>query len=170
MPIKNKVSDEELLNAIWLLQVRKTAKGCINNYFGGLSGLKSDSSRRYASDIHLVCDRHQIDVDLSSGHLRKRLIQLIDGGFLQWGTRKCTFWIDSEKAKEVFDYAVSWWQSKGVPSGYDQDKKSMRCEKIEGFDELVKELEEELVYVFGESEMLIECAQTLGMIEILNEE
>lgn len=147
---KEKVSDEELLNAIWLLQVRKTANGCTDNYFGDLKALKSDNHRRYAQDIHMTMDRHKINVDLSSGYLRRRIIRLINNGFVQWGTYKCTFWIDSEKAKEVFDYAVQWWSSNGVPSGYDQDKKAMRCKKIEGFDELVKELEEELVCVFGE--------------------
>lgn len=144
----NKVSDEELLRAIWLLQVRTTARGCIDNYVGDRKGLASASSRKYAQDIHII-SRSNLSVPLSNGHLRKRLVRLIDQGKVQWSLRNCTFWIDNELAKDVFDYACDWWANNGVPSGYDENSESMRCKKIDDFDSLVDRLENELVEKFG---------------------
>jgi hypothetical protein len=145
---KAKVSDEELLAAIWLLQVRNTARGCISNYVGNRKGITSQSMQNYAQDINLM-SREKLGVQLSNGHLRKRLIHLIEGGLVQWSVRSCSFWINNEKAKEIFDYACEWWANHGVPSGYDQERKAMRCEIIEGFDDLAEKLEKDLVERFG---------------------
>ncbi|MGZ4968074.1 MAG: hypothetical protein ACXV8O_01545 [Methylobacter sp.] len=144
-----KVTDEELIKAIWILQVKKSARGCIHNYIGDRKGVASESHLKYSQDIHIM-SRHQLGVDLSNGHLRKRLVTLIESGAVQWSTNQCSFWINNEKAKEVFDYACDWWSNQGVPSGYDQERKAMRCEKIEEFDDLATQLEEDLVLMFGE--------------------
>ncbi len=40
-----KVTDAEILQAIWRAQVKKTARGVIDNYIGGTKGLKRDSEQ-----------------------------------------------------------------------------------------------------------------------------
>jgi hypothetical protein len=52
-------------------------------------------------------------------------------------------------AKNVFDYACEWWRKNGVPIGYDEISKAMRCEKVEDFDSLANQLENELIKKFG---------------------
>lgn len=144
-----KVSDEELLAAIWREQVRTTARGCVDHYVGGRKGLCGESSQHYAQDIHIV-SRERLGVPLSKGQLRKRLVRLIEGGKAQWSVGDCTFWLNNDKAKEVFSYARAWWTDRGVPSGFDEETRGMRCVTIEGFDDLAIQLAEELLGKFGE--------------------
>lgn len=143
-----KVSDDALLIAVWQQMVRATARGSIDHYVGNRKGIRDESMRCYAQDIHIV-SRHALDVPLSLGHLRKRLVRLIDSGRLQWVVHGCTFWINDDRAKGVFEYARDWWAKAGVPSGFDQERKACRCKVIEGYDYLADQLEQELLTMFG---------------------
>ncbi len=145
-----KVTDRKLLQAVWHAMVRQTAKGCVDNYFGDRKSLKTESSRMYGQTLHIT-HRKGIDVPLSDGYLRKRLVRLIESGQLKWTLPDCTFWIDTEVSKDVFDYAQHWWAQRGVMSGIDQDTKAVRCAQVEGFDALALQLEEELLERFGNS-------------------
>lgn len=143
-----KVSDDELMSAVWRQMVRATARGSIDHYVGNRKGIRDESMRCYAQDIHIV-SRHVLAVTLSLGHLRKRLVRLIESGRCKWVVHGCTFWIDDARAKEVFEYSSDWWAKAGVPEGFDQERKACRCRVVEGYDYLADQLESELMDIFG---------------------
>ncbi|MGH8421890.1 MAG: hypothetical protein ACRER3_05970 [Pseudomonas fluorescens] len=143
-----KVSDAEILKAIWRQQVKITAKGVVCSYASGRKGVEGKSSQHYVQDMHIV-SRERLGIPLSGGHLRKRLIALIGTGDLCWSVHNCTFWRKNAIADEVFDYAVQWWTERGVPTGYDEVDKRMRTAHVDGFEGKVAQLEGELLVQFG---------------------
>jgi hypothetical protein len=147
-----KVTDAEILQAIWRKQVKTTAKGVIVNYMGGGKGLEGKRSQHHAQDIHIV-SREGLELPLSRGHLRKRLVAIIGTGDLCWSVHGCTFWRKNAMADEVFDYAIQWWSERGVPSGYDEAGKRMRTARVDDFDVKVAQLETELIERFGSLEI-----------------
>lgn len=146
-----KVTDKQILDAIWRRMIINTARGAVSRYVGGFYGLAGDRMRRYGQDLHII-SRAALGVPLSHGHLRKRIIALINAGELQWLTHDCTYWINCERSLEVWNRATDWWASRGVPGGYDNDKGGMRTAPLENFAELADQLERELLFEFGERE------------------
>jgi len=153
-----KVTDEEILQAIWRAQVKKTANGVITNYVGGgkaLSGSGSGSgSQRYAQGLHMI-SRRAGGVPLSYAQLRRRTLALIKGSSIPWRTdfNGSIIWIDDQRAKDVFEFARQWWRDKGVPEGFDEQRKRMRTVQVDEFGEKVEELEAELLKRFGNLEV-----------------
>ena len=147
-----KVTDAEILSAIWRAQVKATAKGVICNYVGGVKGVEGKSSQHYAQDLHIV-SRERLGIPLTKGHLRKRLVSLIGTGDLCWSVHNCTFWRKNYMADVVFDYAVKWWTERGVPSGYDKVEKRMRTAYVDDFDGKLAQLESELFERFSSLEI-----------------
>ncbi|MCY1396457.1 hypothetical protein D3C76_507940 [compost metagenome] len=143
-----KVTDDELLAAVWRRMVIGTARGTVTRYVGGKIGLAGNDMRSYGQDIHII-DRERLGIPLSSGHLRKRLIALVEAGLLRWVVRDCTFWLDCMRGLDVWRRASDWWSAKGVPGGYEKGQ-GMRTVRLENFDSLVKQLETELLAEFGE--------------------
>lgn len=143
-----KVSDADILKAIWREQVKRTARGVIENYVGERKGLRSESSKRYSQALYMI-GRAGLNVPLSKGHLGKRLKQLIgtvEG--LEWfGRPGNSYQFVGERPDEVFTYAWHWWSARGVPDGYEPGK-GCRCVKVENFDQLAADLELELVGKF----------------------
>lgn len=144
-----KVSDNEIIAAVWRRMVIATARGAISKYVGGTYGLAGDLMRGYGQDCSMV-GRKSLGVPLSNGHLRRRLISLIDSGRLQWAICDCTFWIDCDRTTAMYQRATEWWISQGVPGGYCDVKKGMRTAPLDDFDELVKQLEDALMAEFGD--------------------
>lgn len=66
-----KVTDAEILQAIWRAQVKRTAKGVINNYIGASKGLKGDIDQyRFYSQYLSMVGRGTLGITLSKGLLR----------------------------------------------------------------------------------------------------
>ncbi len=144
-----KVTDEQLLDAIWRRMVLSTAKGSVSTYIGGRYGLAGDGHRHYGQDCHII-SRKSLGLPLSYGHLRKRIISLINAGRLKWITHDCTYWIECERSLEVWNRATAWWAEKGVPGGWDAENQRMRTAPLNDFQGLADELASILLAEFGE--------------------
>jgi hypothetical protein len=144
-----KVTDEQLLDAIWRRMVINTATGAVSTYIGGRYGLAGDSLRHHGQDCHIT-SRAALGLPLSHGHLRKRIIALIGAGRLKWLTHDCTYWIECERSLEVWNRATAWWAGKGVPGGWDKENQRMRTTPLNDFRGLADELVRTLLEEFGE--------------------
>lgn len=144
-----KVTDNEILKAVWREQLKKTAHGVIDNYVGGVKGLKDPRSQGFAQSLYMI-SRQQLDVPLSKGHLANRLKTLVGAaGTLQWeGRSGNAYRFTGYGADEAFSYALNWWQKQGVPGGFDVEQRSMRTARVEDFEGKVAELQAELLSVF----------------------
>ena len=149
-----KVPDTEILQAIWRAQVKKTANGVICNYVGGGKALNGSDSQRYAQGLHMI-SRRAWGVPLGYAQLRRRIIALIKSSPLPWGSdfNGATFWINDQRAKDVFEFARQWWRDQGVPEGFDEQRKRMRTVQVNEFGEKVEQLEAELLERFGNLEV-----------------
>lgn len=146
-----KVTDAEILQAIWRAQVKKTARGVIDNYIGGTNGLKRDSEqdRHYAQYQHMI-GRGNLGIALGKGQLARRLKALIGGENLQWqGSPGHVYEFRTEAAMDVFRFARIWWAGHGVPSGWDADNQCMRTMRLDNYDTLAAQLEQELLERYG---------------------
>ena len=146
-----KVTDAEILQAIWRTQVKRTARGVITNYGGGSKGLtgESDQDRHYAQYQSMI-SRGNLGIQLSNGQLARRLKALIGGYNLQWRGPACNAYeFCTEAAMEVFHFARNWWKGHGVPSGFDQINKRMRTMRLDNYDDLAAQLEQELLERYG---------------------
>ena len=149
-----KVTNAEILQAIWRAQVKRTAKGVIDNYFGGNKGLKGDSDqdRHYSQYLSMV-SRGALGIPLSKGHLAYRLKALIGVGALQWfGRPGNAYEFRTDAATDVFHFARKWWEERGVPSGFDKQNQRSRTARIDDYENLAAQLERELLERFGSLE------------------
>lgn len=146
-----KVTDAEILQAIWRQQVIRTASGVITNYVGNHKGLCSKDSQWFAQMQYMI-SRAVLGLPLSKGHLGRRLKALIGEDGLEWHGRPGNgYRFVGARTDEVFETAINWWSEQGVPGGYDADAKCMRTVFVDQFDEKVVELERYLLNRFGES-------------------
>lgn len=143
-----KVTDDEILRAVWRGMVKATARGAVCKYVGSRYGLNSDDFRYHWQDIHIL-GRDRLGVNLGSGQLRRRIVRLIDAGQMRWTIRDCAFWIDCPRAAEVWNRATAWWSAAGIPRGYEKGS-GMRCVEVADFDRRVGELEQILLGEFGD--------------------
>jgi len=146
-----KVTDAEILRAIWLTQVKRTAKGVITNYVGGSKGLTGDSDQdRHFAQYQSMISRGNLGIPLSNGQLARRLKALIDGKTLHWNGRPGNAYeFRTEASMNVFRFARNWWAERGVPSGFDQVNKRMRTIRLSDYESLAAQLEQELLDRFG---------------------
>ena len=146
-----KVADAEILQAIWRAQVKRTARGVIDNYVGGIKGIRSDSEqdRHYSQYLSMV-GRVALGLPLSKGQLARRLKALIGGESVQWrGYPGNAYELRTDAAMAVFCFARQWWEQRGVPSGFDECKKCMRKVRLNNYESLAAQLEQELLERFG---------------------
>lgn len=146
-----KVTDAEILQAIWRAQVKKTARGVVDNYIGGTKGLKRDSEQdRHYSQYQCMIGRGNLGIALGKGQLARRLKALIGGENLQWqGSPGHVYEFRTEAAMDVFRFARIWWAGHGVPSGWDADNQCMRTMLLDNYDTLAAQLEQELLERYG---------------------
>ena len=150
-----KVTDAEILRAIWLSQVKRTAKGVIDNYVGGNKGLKGDRDQdRHFAQYQSMISRGNLGIPLSNGQLARRLKALIGSHGLKWRDgRQSSYEFMIDTATDVFRFAREWWAARGVPSGFDDVAKCMRTARVDDFDGKVAQLESELLERFGNLEV-----------------
>jgi hypothetical protein len=146
-----KVTDAEILKAIWREQIKKTAHGVIDNYIGGTKSVSYGQFRQgYAQNLYMI-SRQQLGLPLSKGHLGRRLKALISsGGPLQWDGREGNAYHFKCKASDdVYAAAREWWAGKGVPTGFDEENKRTRTALVDDFDGKVAQLQQDLLSKFG---------------------
>jgi hypothetical protein len=150
-----KVTDAEILKAVWLAQVKRTARGAIDNYIGGGKGLKNDSEQdRHFAQYQSMISRGNLGLPLSNGQLARRLKALIGSHGLKWRDGQSnSYEFMTDAAMDVFRYARSWWAEYGVPSGFDEINKCMRTIRLTDYESLAEQLERELIEVFGSLEV-----------------
>jgi hypothetical protein len=150
-----KVTDAEILKAVWRAQVKRTARGVITNYVGGSKGLTGDRDQdRHFAQYQSMISRGGLGIQLSNGQLARRLKALIHGDVLHWcGRPGNAYEFRTEAAMNVFRYARSWWAECGVPSGFDEINKCMRTIRLIDYESLAEQLERELIEVFGSLEV-----------------
>lgn len=147
-----KITDDELMLAIWKNQLRRLATGVLHHYIGGEYGLVNDDRYWYlaASSEHIL-NRHRVTDVVTKMHLRKRIVDLIQKGRVHspYGEDVLTFCVDCGDAKRAFEDARDFWLSKGVPQGMTDGK--CNTAKIDRFCELVKECQDMLEDKYGQS-------------------
>ncbi|WP_434590193.1 hypothetical protein J3Q09_17750 [Pseudomonas sp. R4-83] len=150
-----KVTDSEILRAIWRAQVKRTAKGVIVNYIGGGKGLTGDRDidRHHAQYLSMI-SRGGLGIELSKGQLARRIKSLVGTGCLQWNGRPGNAYeFKAPAATEMFHFARNWWADRGVPAGFDREQNRMRTIRLSDYEVLVGQLEEELMRLFGDREV-----------------
>lgn len=109
-----KVSDEKLLKAIWIYQLKQVAKGVVQRYSGGRSATceARDSNFQFASYMwHGEADK--METGLSSSQRRIRINKLIKQGKLTKVSKG--FCIRSAAAYAAFESARLFWIEAGIP-------------------------------------------------------
>jgi len=150
-----KVTDAEILRAIWLAQVKRTAKGVITNYVGGSKGLTGDRDQdRHFAQYQSMISRGNLGIPLGNGQLARRLKSLIGQHGLKWRDgRSSSYEFMTDAAMDVFRFARNWWAERGVPSGFDEINKRMRTIRLSDYESLAEQLEQELLERFGNIEV-----------------
>ena len=153
---KQKISDEQLMKLIWDNQMLLTAEAPLNLYVGNVYGLLKEACNtdfHYKSGVsqHRARIDKAIITELSRPQLLKRIKNLVNDGLVSSPYGKdemLTIFIDSDRALEAFMYAHKYWDSQGVPSGFDEDKKKMRTTPLPDHDNQVKKISGELLDKF----------------------
>ncbi|WP_027858399.1 hypothetical protein [Marinobacterium jannaschii] len=148
-----KISDKELLDAVWENQLRLLSRTVLHKYMGGSYGLAcGDDFWFYASSSEHIVSRQRVTDLISKKHLRSRIVSLINEGKIHSpnGDRVLGFCIDSDLAREAFSAAREFWLSKGVPEGHSEG----RANTVRGidFDAIAAECEGMLLKRFYGSE------------------
>ena len=118
-----KITDDQLMKAIWLYQLKRMAKGVVDHYFGQRFAVKgsSDSDLYFSSYIHFG-ETAQINVELSenqrlgASQRRVRIKRLIQQGKLHQEHNDRSFYIKTSQSREAFEYARDFWIKSGVPA------------------------------------------------------
>ena len=134
-----KITDEELMQHIWQMQLRTVTTGVLDCYVGNeyaVSGAKCDSEFLYASSMKLFNREHLTSVICKSQLLfrlrdlaRQKLIKIDRGAFR----------IDNHEAREAYQLARQWWLDNGVPTGYDREHNCMRCVELPSYNDMVEQ-------------------------------
>lgn len=160
-----KVTDDEILAAIWRQMVSNTAGGVVDNYISGKKGIRrlvDSHDFYYAQNVHVMA-RENWGIPLSYGHLRRRAVAAIKASDLPWWPRGefSSVWLNNARAREVAGAAAAYWTSLGVPTGWDEDNKCMRTAHVDDFGAHVEKLRDILLDRFGNWQDAKNSAQTV---------
>lgn len=156
-----KITDKELLDAIWTNQLRLLSKEVLDNYIGGSISVCGESEFDY---IHTSSEhrmrRDNVTKKISFKHLSSRLQKLASNGHISRDTYSdhliLTFMIPGEKAREAFKAARQFWLDHGVPTGYSKLKDDRSCAnttKDVDVDSLLPECEKMLMEKYDEKKV-----------------
>ena len=117
-----KLTDEQLLAAIWVNQLKKLSKNVTHLYVGGGTGVCDDDEFWYesASSEHRVW-REKVTDKIKPPQLLKRLRQLTAAKLIKFRD-ETIFFIDDDRALKAFKDARQFWLDHGVPTGVKNNK------------------------------------------------
>lgn len=111
-----KITDDELLRAIWQRMLHNVVVAVTNHYIGGDRGLcKSDYRFAFRFDVH-ICNRATLTDKIGKQQLLSRVRKLINEGKLKGtgGSLLTTFYVDLPCREEVYDFCRQLWIEKGL--------------------------------------------------------
>ncbi|MEQ5834193.1 hypothetical protein [Marinobacter sp. NFXS9] len=123
-----KISDIELIQAIWKNQIRLLSGSVVMRYVGGMYGVCRNDDFWYVSNSsEHRCSRQNITRVLGEQQLWSRIKRLYQEGHLssKYHGELLTFFIDGELAREAFSAARNWWLARGIPQGMENG--ASRC-------------------------------------------
>lgn len=105
-----KITDKQLMQAIWHMQLKTLAKRVLHTHPQGEYSVVRGDWYEISSGIHIM-DREEITPLLGRQQLLKRIRSLYKKGLIntRYSDRLTTFYIDSDAAKLAFEAARSWW-------------------------------------------------------------
>lgn len=116
-----KVTDEQILDAVWRGQVSLLKHGIFHNYFGGQHALTRVDSFSMAHSCYISTPsmKNFVDVDLSQSQLKRRINRLVEKGELvtlsgptSYGTYN--FNLPSDVMWPLFSFAHNFMREKGI--------------------------------------------------------
>ena len=142
-----KVSDDEILKACRVAQVKRAASGVVSRYIGGTYGLcdAGDSNKQYAMQICSI-SRKSLGVGLSSSQLLKRLRDLVQQGKLVMSGNEFQGVFHYQVAEGLdclFQQAWVYWANLGMPSGMEGGR--CRSIKMDDFEARLEECKSQLL-------------------------
>lgn len=111
-----KITDDQLMKAIWLYQLKRMAKGVVDHYVGqSFATRESSDSNFYYSSYMYFGETKNIHTELATSQRRVRVKRLIQQGRLhQQGNDSC-FYFNNQAGREAFEAARQFWINSGVP-------------------------------------------------------
>lgn len=105
-----KITDQQLMQAIWRLQLKTLAKQVLHTHPQGQYSVVYEHWYAMSSGVHIM-DREELTPLLGRQQLLKRIRSLYKKGLIKthYGARLSTFYIDSDAAKLAFEAARNWW-------------------------------------------------------------
>lgn len=145
-----KITDQQLLQAIWRLQLKQLAYRVLDHFVGGrYATVQDDDFHQFHSSYLYSSLGKLITTELSDSQRRIRIKRLIAAGHVYQCYNGGSFCIKTQQATDAFRAAREFWLSKGVPVFVYQTVEPVPMNK-----ELLKALEQQceahLVELFGE--------------------
>ena len=111
-----KLTDDQLMKAIWLYQLKRMAKGVVHHYVGQRYATSDSSDGSfYHSSYMWAGESALITTELAASQRRVRIKKLIKQGRLHQQHNDRTFFINSVAAREAFEAARQFWINAGIP-------------------------------------------------------
>lgn len=147
-----KITDNELLDAIWEQQLRSIASDVLHRYMGGGIGLcdTGETWYRYSCDLHIRC-RENLTKKIGGKQLLTRIKKLARYNQIEtlMSTKNhsvLTYMIECPASREAFETSRNFWLEKGVPD--DSNDKGRNTTKDVDYKALIPECEELLLNKF----------------------
>jgi hypothetical protein len=119
-----KITEGELLQSVWDLQIKNASEDVLHRYTNGGHGVaKNDIFWLSSSTSVHICSRHKITNLIGKQQIFKRIRKMISKGSIEWKHKDCTFGIkNNELNKSLFEDARNFWLKLGVPTGFENGK------------------------------------------------
>jgi hypothetical protein len=143
-----KLSNKELLNKIWVIQIKKMTAGALLTHFDG----KKSVARCTADYIEMASSMGakerevllaEIDDDIDKKYLQKRIAGLVKSKDIKWisgASRNKRFSINASGIiRKVFSEARNAWMELGIPVGYSGG--IIRSAAVENYESELKRIE-----------------------------
>lgn len=123
-----KYTDQQILDAVWRASIKMMRRKVTTNYFGGRTSISDYddlsnglSGMRYACYLSTPWMKNWLELELSQGHLKKRINNLVSSGKLRMmDTRSCAgsynFSLPDEYLTESYSFARQFMRDKGLTS------------------------------------------------------
>ncbi|MCG9964578.1 hypothetical protein [Shewanella cutis] len=134
-----KITDEELMQCIWQMQLRTMVVGMLIYYVGNRYGViaeKIGSGLCSTSRMSIVQRQHLTNA-ICKNQLLFRLRDLARQKLIKMDS--FSFYIDSHEAHEAYQLARQWWIDNGVPTGYDSERNCMLCVELPNYNTMVEQ-------------------------------